>query len=66
MTLPADWDRWCLLRGKEIIVHLKHRTIKGICRGIDGAGNLLIEEATFDADSPNLHAVASAKSITWQ
>jgi BirA family biotin operon repressor/biotin-[acetyl-CoA-carboxylase] ligase len=66
LALPADWDRWCLLSGKDIIAGLEHQTIKGTCRGIDTAGNLLIEEASFDPTSPNLHVVASAKSITWQ
>ena len=63
---PADWDRWCFLSGKNIVVGLERKTIRGTCRGIDTAGHLLIEEASFDAGSPTLHAVASAKSITWQ
>ena len=62
---PADWDTWCLLRGKAVVIEREESSLSGICRGIDTSGNLLVEES-FSANAPSrLHALASIKNIRW-
>ena len=63
---PADWDTWCLLRGKAVVVERSEGSLSGICRGIDTSGNLLVEE-TYSANEPSrLHPLASVKNIRWE
>jgi biotin-(acetyl-CoA carboxylase) ligase len=63
---PADWDTWCLLRGKAVVVERSEGRLSGICRGIDSSGNLLVEETFSPNEPPRLHPLASVKNIRWE
>ncbi len=42
--LPQQWGRNCLLTGKTVELSLGPRSVRGICRGIDADGALLLHQ----------------------
>jgi BirA family biotin operon repressor/biotin-[acetyl-CoA-carboxylase] ligase len=45
-ALPGHWQSLCALAGKTIELRSGNRTIRGLCRGIDMAGALLVDSET--------------------
>ncbi len=41
--LPATWSRYCALRGEPITLLAEATSSRGICRGIQPDGALLVE-----------------------
>jgi BirA family biotin operon repressor/biotin-[acetyl-CoA-carboxylase] ligase len=47
--LPLHWQRWCLLTNRSVCVDMASRQVRGLCRGIDAEGALLLEtEAGYE------------------
>jgi len=44
--LPTRWQSLCVLTGRSIELETGQRTIRGLCRGIDHSGALLVESVT--------------------
>lgn len=58
--LPYRWKSLCLLSGKTVELQAGNRAIRGLCRGIDADGALLVET---DSGPERLYAGALVRAV---
>jgi BirA family biotin operon repressor/biotin-[acetyl-CoA-carboxylase] ligase len=59
-ALPERWESLCTLTGKTIELQTGNRTVRGLCRGIDIDGALLVDTAAGPA---RLYAGALVRAV---